>query len=718
MQIAEVVIDRVVRGLDRTLSYELPPDVHSVEVGSRVWVPLGSSEAVGIVLRIAEVAASDRTLKAIIGPVDRIPVLSPDMMDLAQWMADHYVSYLPQAIRAMIPRGVRKGVAPATEWHYRVEGVRVGRPSIKQTLWEWLVQHPGATTQEIRQVLGDNAAAALRALVAEGRAVSEHHDGPLPAEFNPRRHPLNPDQERVTQAILSGSRTHWLLEGVTGSGKTEVYLEVIEHVLRQGGQALVLVPEIALTPQTLQRFSDRFPRGVYVWHSALTDSQRVRIWMNVRQPQPAVVIAARSGVFLPFARLGLVVLDEEQETTYKQEEHPSYHARDVAFWRADRVGATVIVGSATPSVESGWAARQGDLGWLRLPSRVLDRRLPEVFVVDMRQELESGNRGIFSGVLTEAMDEALGQGHQVLLFLNRRGFSTFILCRSCGQTVDCPHCAVTLTYHQDQQRLICHYCDYSGAVPTVCPRCQSQKIRHFGAGTERVVAEVEKRWPGARVVRADRDSLKTRESYEQLYQTFLAGGADVLVGTQMIAKGMDFPNVTVVGIVAADMSLHFPDFRSGERTFQLLVQAAGRAGRGEASGRVVVQTYNPEHYAIQQAVSQNVDRFFEAELALRRELSYPPYGALWLLGIEDTVQERALTHADQVALYVVELLGDAGAQVMGPTPAPLLKIRNHFRYHILVKVPVADRESASRLLMGVRDHYPDVRITTDPYMML
>ncbi len=717
MKIAEVVIDRVVRGLDRTLSYELPLSVRGVEVGSRVRVPLGSAKAIGIVLRIDE-RSSDRVLKPIIGPVDSTPLLGPEMIELAQWMAEYYVCYLPQAIRAMIPRGIRRGVAPATRWHYRVEGHRAGRNSAKQSLWRWLAENPLATIEEIRQAIGDKAATALRSLVAEGTVVSEHYDGPRPVHFNARRYPLNPDQVAVVEEILAGTQNRWLLEGVTGSGKTEVYLDVIEKVLRDGGQVLVLIPEIALTPQTLQRFTERFSHGVYVWHSGLSDGQRVRIWFNIRQPVPAVVIAARSGVFLPFARLRLVVLDEEQEATYKQEEHPSYHAREVALWRAEHIGATVIVGSATPSLESGWAARQGQFGWLRLPSRVLDRRLPEVQIVDMREELEGGNRGIFSQTLLDAIDEALAHGHQVLLFLNRRGFSTFILCRACGQTLDCPHCAVTLTYHQDHDRLLCHYCDYTGSAPAVCPKCQSPKIRHFGAGTERVVAEVEKRWPEARVVRADRDTLKTRDSYEKLYQTFLTGGADVLVGTQMIAKGMDFPRVTVVGIVAADMSLHFPDFRSGERTFQLLVQAGGRAGRGEVAGRVVVQTYNPEHYAIQQAVSQDVDCFFEEELPLRQELSYPPYGALWLLEVDDLNMERAAGRAGEVAAYLTEILGEVGAQVMGPTPAPLLKIRNHFRYHILVKVEVASKSATAHLLAGVRDQYPDVRLTTDPYMML
>lgn len=718
MTIAEVVIDRAVRGLDRALSYELPSAIGNVEVGSRVRVPLGASEAIGIVVRIAEGASSSRILKAIIGTVDSVPVLGPEMIELAQWMADYYVCYLPQAIRAMIPRGVRRGVAPATEWHFRVAGTRRGRSSAKQRLWEWLAENPQATIQDARDLIGDKAGATLRSLVAEGVVISEHYDGARPVQFNQRKHPLNLDQSAAVREILSGSRDRWLLEGVTGSGKTEVYLEIIEQVLRDGGQALVLIPEIALTPQTLQRFSDRFPHGVYAWHSGLTDRQRVRIWFNIRQPMPAVVIAARSGVFLPFSRLRLVVLDEEHETTYKQEEHPSYHARDVALWRAERVGAAVIVGSATPSIESGWAARQGQFGWIRLPSRVLDRKLPEVQIVDMRAELEGGNRGIFSDALGEAISEALGHGHQALLFLNRRGFSTFILCRSCGQTVDCPHCAVTLTYHQDHNRLLCHYCDYTGSVPAMCPTCQSQKIRHFGAGTERVVAEVQKRWPEARVVRADRDSLKTRDSYEKLYQTFLGRGADILVGTQMIAKGMDFPHVSVVGIVAADMSLHFPDFRSGERTFQLLVQAGGRAGRGEVPGHVVVQTYNPEHYAIQHAVSQDVDRFFEEELRLRRELRYPPYGALWLLEIEDLVLERAATRAGEVAAYLTGRLSDIEAQVMGPTPAPLLKIRNHFRYHVLVKVSADNKRDAARLLAGVRDDYPDVRMTTDPYMML
>ncbi len=720
MRIAEVVIDRSVRGLDRSWSYAIPQLLEPLAVGTRVEVPLGSGKAQGIVVAVkpASPLPAEVEIKTVIRVLDPYPVLTEEMLDLARWMAERYVCYLPQALKAMVPSAVRRGVRPPVTWRYRATGQRHKRSSLKQTLWEWLHDHPGATRQEIQQTLGDKSGAAIQALLAEGSVVAEDDHASAPLTVTDLPYDLNEDQVRAITAIRERRFNQWLLEGVTGSGKTEVYLAVLDEILQQGGQALVLVPEIALTPQTLERFAQRFPNSVQVWHSGLADRDRAKIWFDIQHDRPAVVIAARSGVFLPFRRLRLVVIDEEQETSYKQDEHPRYHARDVAIRRAQSFGATVILGSATPSAETAWAAREEKIGWLKLPHRVMQRSLPQMKVVDMRQELEGGNRGIFSQALTVAVGSALDKGHQVLLFLNRRGFSTFVLCRACGQAIGCPHCAVTLTYHSDQERLRCHYCDFQIPVPNECPTCHSSKIRHFGAGTERVVAEVERLWPKARIMRADRDSLTTRDSYYTMYRTFLEGKADVLVGTQMIAKGMDFPMVAVVGIVAADMGLHFPDFRSGERTFQLLVQSGGRAGRGSVPGQVVVQTYNPEHYAIQHAVTQDVQAFLQQEFEMRRELQYPPFGSLWLLELSGPAEPTALEMAHEVARQLAWRLEGLQATILGPSAAPLLKIRNHFRYHILVKSTLAQEARVGIQLSQCQGEFPELSVTADPYFML
>ncbi|PSR34697.1 MAG: primosomal protein N' [Sulfobacillus benefaciens] len=714
MKIAEVVVDRPVRGLDRAWSYAIPEGMDLVS-GTRVEVPLGAGKAFGIVVAISDSKPAQIELKSVLAALDPYPVLTSEMIDLAHWMAERYVCFLPQALRAMIPSAVRRGMKPKVIWHYHTVGERTGRSSLKQTLWQWIHEHPQATRVEMQKVF-TNPGTLLKALVAEGSVVATREIKGKEFRVNPSPYQLNEDQLAAISAIDSAPGRQWLLEGVTGSGKTEVYLAVLQKVLQRGGQALVLVPEIALTPQTWERFSARFPDSTYVWHSNLTDGERVQLWQAVQTDEPLVVIAARSGVFLPFQHLRLIVIDEEQETSYKQEDHPRYHAREVAIRRAKSFGATLILGSATPSLETAWNARQGHIGWIKLPSRVMQRSLPEMRVVDMRQELATGNRGMFSKTLMDAISAALEREQQVLLFLNRRGFSTFVLCRSCGKALGCPHCAVTLTYHSDQDHLRCHYCDFTMPMPTHCPACRSDKIRYFGAGTERVVAEVQRLWPQARIVRADRDSLTSRDSYYQLYRTFIQGQADVLVGTQMIAKGMDFPRVTVVGIVAADLGLHFPDFRSGERTFQLLVQSGGRAGRGIDPGQVVVQTYNPEHYAITHAVTQDVDAFVRQELEMRQELGYPPFGSLWLLELSGTDEGAVIQAAQQLGDQLSVRLAN-NAAVLGPSAAPLLKIRNHYRYHILVRT-ASNELAVSRTLLEMQSEHPELSITTDPYFML
>ncbi|WP_053958609.1 replication restart helicase PriA [Sulfobacillus thermosulfidooxidans] len=723
MKVAHVIIDRTARGLDRAWTYMVPEGM-DIRVGHRIRVPFGKGETLGIVTAVDEYAKPDSAvevaLKPVLNVVDPVPVLSPVMIELGMWMAEEYLCFPIQAYKAMLPRNIRlRSFSAAKQEFCQAVGQRQGRPSKRQHLWDVLAERGPILKEDLLKEMPEMRPV-LRDLVKEGTVVITRLDTASPSApmVNGQESPLTLNQEQmhaVTTIVEAPPGSKWLLEGITGSGKTEVYLQIIETIVQHGQQALVLVPEIALTPQTVRRFQSRFGQAVGLWHSSLTDSERAKTWQAVRDGQLAIVVGVRSAIFLPFRNLGLIVLDEEHESTYKQEEHPRYHTRDVAFWLAEKIGAKVVLGSATPSLETAFYARQGLIGWIRLTRRIGTRSLPPVEIIDMREELQEGNHSIFSRALQQALTKALDRGEQGILFLNRRGYASFVMCRDCGQAVQCPHCSVTLTYHQDQNQLMCHYCFYTVNPPTVCPHCGSRRIRYFGAGTERIVEEVMKLWPGTRVLRADRDTLSSRHSYYQLYDDFVNRRADVLVGTQMIAKGMDFPHVSVVGIVAADVALHLPDFRRSERTFQLLVQASGRTGRGDLPGIVIVQAYEPEHFAIQSAATHGYDDFYNQEIQYRRELGYPPFGNLWLLEVADASEQKAKETIERIFEKVTELM-NMGIEVLGPAPAPLPKMRGRFRYHILLKGAKNPRIMA--MLTEIERDELSCSITVDPYYML
>lgn len=538
--------------------------------------------------------------------------------------------------------------------------------------------------------------------------------------------PLTTDQEAVWAPIrrsISASQSEaFLVHGVTGSGKTEIYLRAVAQVLDQGRKAIVLVPEISLTPQTVARFAGRFPDQVTVLHSALTDGERYDAWRRARAGLVDIVVGPRSALFAPVSPLGLIVLDEEHEESYKQEApRPRYHAREAARELSRLTGATLILGSATPSLEAYHRAKGGELRLERMPRRIMGhtRRLqelqaryhvstlryrsaddhategkylplPPVQIIDLRAELRAGNRSIFSRSLQRVIDAALAGGEQVILFLNRRGSATFVLCRDCGFVVRCPNCDVPLTYHGIHARLVCHHCNYRRPQPGRCPECGGDRIRYFGLGTQGVERAVRTRWPDARLVRWDRDTARTHEAHRNILNHFAGGGADVLVGTQMIAKGLDLPLVTVVGVIAADTALNLPDFRSGERTFQLLTQVAGRAGRGLLGGQVVIQTYHPDHYAVVAASNHDYEGFAEQELAFRREQKYPPYSRLVKLIYEDADYASARLEADRMAEYLQKTLarhGLSAGDLMGPAPPFFARLRGRFRWQILIRHP-------------------------------
>lgn len=518
--------------------------------------------------------------------------------------------------------------------------------------------------------------------------------------------PLTTLQQQVYERIITQmhqqSGQTMLLYGVTGSGKTEVYLQSIAECLAVDKQAIVLVPEISLTPQMVERFKSRFGDAVAVMHSRLSDGERYDEWRKIRHGQASVVVGARSAIFAPFRQIGLIIIDEEHETSYKQDDTPKYHARDVAVRRAKQHGAVVVLGSATPALETYMAASRKPADGsqpplLPMPERVSGQAMPEVHIVDMREELSRGNRSMFSGSLYEALKQRLERGEQSVLLLNRRGYSTFVMCRSCGYTVTCPHCDISLTYHQKTHVMRCHYCGYTEQEPRICPTCESEHIRFFGTGTQKVEEELAKLFPGIRVIRMDVDTTTEKNAHEKLLKAFGERKADVLLGTQMVAKGLDFPYVTLVGVIAADTTLNLPDFRSAERTFQLLTQVAGRAGRHHLQGEVMIQTYNPEHYAIVAASSHHYEQFLEQELTLRAQMMYPPYCRLVCV----TMSSERLDQLTEVSARFVQELKELAEyegvlvplhsrmmralEILGPVASPLARIKDRYRYQCVIK---------------------------------
>ncbi|MBS4189171.1 primosomal protein N' [Bacillus sp. FJAT-49705] len=500
--------------------------------------------------------------------------------------------------------------------------------------------------------------------------------------------PLTEDQENSIRPILASIEENknetFLLYGVTGSGKTEVYLQSIQKVLQDGKEAIVLVPEISLTPQMVRRFKGRFGDQVAVLHSGLSVGEKYDEWRKIQRQEVKVVVGARSAIFAPFQNLGIIIIDEEHETSYKQEENPKYHARDVAIQRSIKHNCPVVLGSATPSLDSYARAQKGVYKLLAMPKRMNNQSLPAVEIIDMREELRDGNRSMFSRTLLEKIKDRLEKKEQIVLFLNKRGHSSFVMCRDCGYVVNCHNCDISLTYHRFNQLMKCHYCGYEAAAPKHCPECNSEHIRYFGTGTQKVEEELSKILPEAKVIRMDVDTTSRKGSHEKLLDQFQEGQADILLGTQMIAKGLDFPNITLVGVLSADTMLHLPDFRSSEKTFQLLTQVSGRAGRHELEGEVVIQTYTPEHYSVELAGEQDYRKFYAQEMIVRKIHKYPPFYYISLITVSHEELLKAVSVTEKITAYIQSKLSKDSI-CLGPVASPIPRINNRYRYQCLIK---------------------------------
>ncbi|MBG9445395.1 primosomal protein N' [Cytobacillus firmus] len=607
-----------------------------------------------------------------------------------------------------------------------------GNATKQKEVLEYFLQEEGSVDQkELFSLLGITSST-LKGLLQKGllgQKDVEIYRNPFGDREFERTEPLSLTEEQrkaiipILNSIEDNRHETFLLYGVTGSGKTEVYLQSIQRVLEDGKEAIVLVPEISLTPQMVKRFKGRFGDQVAVMHSGLSAGEKYDEWRKIQRKEVKVVVGARSAIFAPFENLGIIIIDEEHETSYKQEENPRYHARDVAIKRAENHNCPVVLGSATPSLESFARAQKGVYHLLTLENRMNNQALPAVDIIDMREELREGNRSMFSRKLLEKIKDRLGKKEQIVLFLNKRGHSSFVMCRDCGYVINCPHCDISLTYHRYNQQMKCHYCGYEASVPNACPECESEHIRYFGTGTQKVEEELAKILPEAKVIRMDVDTTSRKGAHEKLLDQFQEGHADILLGTQMIAKGLDFPNITLVGVLSADTMLHLPDFRSSEKTFQLLTQVSGRAGRHELEGEVIIQTYTPEHYSIELAGEQDYDKFYDREMMVRKIHRYPPFFYISLVTVSHEELMKAVSVTEKITQYIQSKLS-AESIVLGPVASPIPRINNRYRYQCLIKYK---REpELGQTLKKILDNYQQeisaggltVSIDLNPYILM
>ena len=703
----DVIVEIASEHVSRLFTYRVPEGMELCP-GMRVLVPFRTRQIEGYVIRVKDEADGVPGIRSVVRRLEDYPAILPSQIELADWIVRTCHCLPVEAFRLMIPAQMRGGrVHEKTEPMGRLadpDGIGAaleaqGRSEKRRQILEMLRGGP-RPLRELRAV----SAEGVRKLIADGVITAEERETLRRPEAQPDfaqpEHTPTEDQRRVLEEVLPAVRRgegRFLLQGVTGSGKTEVYLLAVKEALGLGKAAIVLVPEIALTPQMVGWFRSRFGDQLAVLHSRLSPGERFDEWRRIRRGSARVVVGARSAVFAPTERLGIIIVDEEHEQTYLSDQHPRYDAREVAQHRCETEGATLLLASATPSLKSfartlpGLRSSLGPLTLLELPRRVFNRPLPEIELVDMREELVHGNRSVISGALDRALRDCLAQKHQAMLFINRRGYSTFVSCRACGKAVKCPQCDVSMTYHRGEDVLRCHYCGAEMKPPSACPACGSGSIRYFGAGTEKVEEALKQRYPGIRVLRMDVDTTRGKDAHGSILAAFRRGEADVLVGTQMIAKGLDFPEVTLVGVVAADASLNLPDYRSAERTFSLIVQVAGRAGRAEQPGRVIVQTYEPGHYCIEAASRQDYRAFFETEFERRRRGLYPPFTRMVRLLVEGddpaAVQKRAEELGEQ-ALRLTEGRTDLERSVIQSRvmEAPVRLIRGKSRWQVFFKL--------------------------------
>ena len=694
--------------VDRVFHYTVPEELREMTVpGCRVAVPFGRGRSVqGCVVGFSTPRVELSKLKPITALLDDYPLLTPVMLELASWMKVKYYTTLAACLRCIAPSWTgaptRRRALLFAQINEEASGEAIqglidkGGP---QGLVLANLLKAGPKALAVLQKELKISASPVNTLAKKGLIIlGDKQDRNLSAETNTCKEALNmgplqlTDEQSAAVSILveeaQRASRPWLLHGVTGSGKTEVYMRLIEKTLERGKQAVMLVPEISLTPQAVDTFKQRFGGLVSVTHSRLNPAERLAQWQLAREGKISVMIGPRSAIFTPFSNLGAIIIDEEHEKTYVSETAPKYAVTDVAAKLSELTGALVVLGSATPSVETYYKALEGEIGLTELKRRV-NNRFPDIEIADLRGELAAGNRSIFSRALLDAMDASLKQGRQIILFMNRRGHSTFVSCRSCGYVLECSHCSVNYTYHIHTGRMLCHYCGAAESPPDLCPVCDSRHIRYFGVGTQKIEEEVRRLFPGAVALRMDMDTTSRKNSHENIIRQFATGQAQILVGTQMIAKGLNFPNVSLVGIIDADTALNAGDFRSAETAFQLITQVSGRAGRADIPGKVIIQTYNPEHYSIEFAKKGDYKSFYDHEIRIRKTLGYPPFGQIFMV-LMSAADEKLLVKTQMELARLMQIYNRKGFfEILGPAPAMISRINGMYRWKILVKTTSA-----------------------------
>lgn len=736
--IAEIVINRSAKRLNRTFDYNIPKELEElIMIGSSVLVPFGKSENLveGYVIQIKE-----NTTYEVKNIAQIKHNLTEKQIELATWMAKKYYCNISDCIKQMLTPGTKSkkeenNVQDKTinviylkknieEIQFDIEIGKIKSEKQKKIL-QFLKANEGVTASEIEMFTGGTRAI-IKTLEKNGYVEiveKKIERNPLANKKIEKTEKLELTEEqqkafnKVSEKINSNQYEEFLLYGVTGSGKTEVYLQLIEETIKQEKTAIVLVPEISLTPQMIDRFIARFNKDeIAVLHSKLSIGERYDEWNKIKENKAKIIIGARSAIFAPTENIGIIIIDEEHDSSYKSEAIPKYSAKEIANRIAKENKCPLVLGSATPELSTYYNAKQGNIELLELTKRANNSKLPEVEIVDLKMELANGNRSMLSVALHDEIEKNLKEKRQTILFLNRRGFSTFIMCRECGYTVKCKNCNISMTYHKPENKLKCHYCGYEEKIVTICPECHSEKIRYFGTGTQKLEQEINKIFPQALTIRMDVDTVTKKNSHEEILNRFKDENIDILIGTQMVVKGHHFPNVTLVGVIAADSSLNIDDYRANERTFQILTQVAGRAGREKLDGQVIIQTYNPENFSIECAKQQNYEMFYNTEIELRKQLNYPPFCDIILIGFNSLLEKEILEVSEKVYKYLKNNLNEQEFKILKPMPSPIDKIQNRYRWRIIIKGNItqeANKTLNNCLKEIYEQNYKNTRISID-----
>ncbi|MBZ9608352.1 primosomal protein N' [Clostridium estertheticum] len=724
-QYAGVVVNNDSVQVDKVFTYKIPIRlIGSVHLGFRVKVPFGRGNRTvdAFVLELYKQCENVKNIKEITTICDEMPLLKITDIELVKIMKKKYLCTYLECIKVIIPRGITKGIKNKTMQvltaSKELEGKFLNEPY--KNIYEIIQLNNMKYNKTEFSKNFNKSLSSINTMIKHGFLTTQEVIINRYSEKNYSRYEektLNERQQQSVEFIINSKAKKFLIHGVTGSGKTEIYMNLVSYMLKENKQSIILIPEISLTPQMVERFKGRFGRDIAVFHSRLSDGERYDEWMRVKLGNVKIAIGARSAIFLPFENLGLIVIDEEHEASYKSDSNPKFDAREIAYMKCELENCKLILGSATPSIESYYRSTIKELELITINERADGAAMPKVEIVDMREELMNNNRSIFSKPLHEGIIESLSRNEQVILFLNRRGFSTFVSCRKCGYVFKCKKCDISLTYHNSSEYLTCHYCGEKEKISKTCPNCGSSYVKYFGVGTEKIEQEINRIFPSAKTLRMDFDTTRKKNSYEYIYNTFKNKQADILIGTQMVAKGLDFKNVTLVGVIAADLSLNLPDFRAFERTFQLLTQVSGRAGRGKKEGKVVIQTYNADNLTIQYAAENDYDSFYKNEIMMRKVMDYPPFTSILVITMSSEDENLLIKSTQNVGENLkYKIKNNDKITLLGPCPCGVSKIKNFYRWQIIIKGNIEQtiaeeiKKSVYELLKNV---YTSIRVSID-----